>query len=389
MTGVWPLAKRYVFDVLIVVTALETALSVALAGDSASAPHTTRWFTVPAIAVIPLTLLARRRFEFAAPAVLWLVAAAASFVDGRLAVYNAGTEAAGLVATLLLGHAADGLQARLGLAISLGGLAVIIYNDPKHHAGTFVFTAILVAIAWLAGYALRERAQQAEAAEERARIAELEREAASRVAVAEERTRIARELHDVVAHALSVMVLQVGAVRHRLPGGLDEDRDALEGVEQAGRNALAELRRLLGAMRREDDGLDLTPQPSLASLDALLEQVRHAGLPVELHVEGEPAVLPAAIDLSAFRIIQEGLTNALKHAQATRAEVTVHYRPEALELEVRDDGRGPAATGNGHGHGLVGIRERVKIYGGEMTVGAAAGRGFVLRTRLPLESRRP
>ena len=194
--------------------------------------------------------------------------------------------------------------------------------------------------------------------------------------------RIARELHDVVAHALSVMVLQVGAVRHRLPGELDEDRGALADVEQAGRRALAEMRRLLGAMRR-DDAPELAPQPSLASVDALVEQVGHAGLPVHVHVEGQPFALPAGIDLSAYRIIQEGLTNALKHARATRADVTVHYAADAVELEVRDDGAGRAAT-DGLGHGLVGIRERVKIYGGEMTAESAPGRGFVLRTRLPL-----
>jgi signal transduction histidine kinase len=302
------------------VASLESALAVVFAGDSANAPQTTLWFTVPA----------------AASAAVWLLGAAISFVDGRLPVFNGATLAVGLAAALLLGNLADGTQTRVGLVISVGGAAIVVYNDPTHSAGEFVFIPLLVTIAWLAGFALRERSAQAEAAEERALHAERRREAAARIAVAEERVRIARELHDVVAHALSVMVLQVGAVRHRLPAELDEDRDALADVEHAGRRALAEMRRLLGAMRR-DDALELAPQPSLASVDALVEQVGRAGLPVHMYVKGEPFGLPAGIDLSVYRIIQEGLINALKHARATRADVTVHYTPELFQkLGLRD-----------------------------------------------------
>jgi signal transduction histidine kinase len=235
---------------------------------------------------------------------------------------------------------------------------------------------------------MRERAEQVKAAEVRAAQAERERDAATRIAVAEERARIARELHDIVAHAVSVMVLQVGAVRHRLPQRLAAERDVLSGVEQAGRAALAEMRRLLGAMRHDGQDLALTPQPGLDSLDSLLAEVGHAGLPVRLHVDGNPLPVPRAIDLSAYRIIQEGLTNALKHAQAGHADVTVRYGSNELQIEVRDDGRG-ATTSDGLGHGLVGIRERVKIYGGEMTAGTANGGGFILRTRLPLSGERP
>jgi signal transduction histidine kinase len=180
------------------------------------------------------------------------------------------------------------------------------------------------------------------------------------------------------------MVLQVGAVRHKLPDTLDADADALRGVEQTGRAALTEMRRLLGAMRREGDDLELAPQPGLDGLASLLEEVGRAGLPVELHVDGEPAPLPRAIDLSAYRIVQEGLTNALKHAHASRAAVTVRYRPDELQIEVRDDGKGDPSSNGGPGYGLVGVRERVKIYGGEMTAERAAGGGFVLSTRLPL-----
>jgi signal transduction histidine kinase len=178
-------------------------------------------------------------------------------------------------------------------------------------------------------------------------------------------------------------VLQVGAVRHRMPAALADDREALRGVEQAGRSALAEMRRLLGAMRSDGDGVDLAPQPGLDTLPSLLEEVGHAGLPVQLHVDGEPFPLPRAIDLSAYRIVQEGLTNALKHAHAGHADVTLRYAPDTLRIEVRDDGVGPGTT-DGLGHGLVGIRERVTIYGGEMTAGTAPEGGFVLSAGLPL-----
>jgi signal transduction histidine kinase len=143
------------------------------------------------------------------------------------------------------------------------------------------------------------------------------------------------------------------------------------------------MRRLLGAMRRDGDGVELGPQPSLDNLDSLVEEVGRAGLPVRLHVEGDPFPLPRAIDLSVYRIAQEGLTNALKHARASHADVTVHYWPEEVKIEVRDDGVG-SSTSDGLGHGLVGIRERVKIYGGEMTSGAAPEGGFVLSARLPV-----
>jgi signal transduction histidine kinase len=377
------LARRYGLDGLIAIAAIESALEVALRNDSVRAPSSTHWFAVPAIAVVVLPLLERRRFPFAAPVTVWLLGAAVSFVDGRLVVFPAAALAAGMAAAFLLGSLGDAVEARIGLAIVVGGAAIIVYNDSTHTAGDLIFTPALFGIAWLAGFALRQRATQAEAAEARATEAEREREAAARVAVAEERARIARELHDVVAHAVSVMVLQVGAIRHRLPDPLAEDREALEGVERAGRTALAEMRRLLAAMRRDGQDLELTPQPGLDSLDSLLEEVGRAGLPVRLHVEGEPLVLPGAIDLSAYRIIQEGLTNALKHAGASHADVTVRYGPDELQLEVRDDGVG-AATTDGVGHGLVGIRERVKIFGGEMSIGTASRGGFVLSTRLPL-----
>jgi signal transduction histidine kinase len=388
MSRLWSLARKHGFDVLIVVGALDAALEVALRHDPAREPTTTAWFAAPAIALVVLPLLGRRRFPFAAPVAVWVVAAALSFVDGRLPVFPVSVYVAGMAAAFLLGNLRDAVQARVGLAIVLSGAAIIVYNDPSSAAADFVFIPVLFAILWLAGFALRERAAEAEAAEGRATLAERERETAARLAVAEERARIARELHDIVAHAVSVMVLQVGAVRHKLPESLPEDREALEGVERTGRTALAEMRRLLGAMRRDGDDLELAPQPGLGGLEALLDEVGRAGLPVRLHIDGEAVPLPRAIDLSAYRIVQEGLTNALKHAHASRADVTVRYAADELQVEVRDDGAGGSPS-NGLGHGLVGVRERVKIYGGEMTAGTANGGGFVLSTRLPLGGDRP
>lgn len=388
MQQVSHIARRYGFDALIVIAAILGVVEVVQRSGSIVAPQTPPWFAASVVALILLVLLGRRRFPFAAPALFWVLAAAISFVDGRLISSTVTVFIAGMVAAFLLGKLPDAVQARVGLAIVLGGAAIIVYNNPNSALGQFVFIPVQFAMAWLAGFALRLRAAQAEAAEERAADAERERDTAARIAVAEERTRIARELHDVVAHSVSVMVLQVGAVRHRLPDALAEDQEALKGVEQTGRTALGEMRRLLGAMRRDGDDAELAPQPGLDGLDSLLAHVSQAGLPVQLHVEGDPFSLPRAIDLSAYRIVQEGLTNALRHARASHADVTIHYRPDEIGIEVRDDGEGGSAA-DGLGYGLLGIRERVKIYGGEMTAGDGAQGGFVLSARLPIGGDRP
>jgi signal transduction histidine kinase len=392
------LARDYWFELLFALLAIAGMLELVIGRNSPGAPSTSLWFAIPAVALLVLPLFARRRFPFAGPAAYWLVAAALTYADGLLIPFIGSLEIVGLTAAFLLGNLRDNRRSGIGLMIVLGSIVIVVSNIPgAQSASDLIFIPLRFVVAWVAGYALRETAQQAEAAEMRATLAEREREAAemratlaerereaaARIAVAEERARIARELHDIVAHAVSVMVLQVGAVRHKLPAARAEASDALKGVEQAGRTALVEMRRLLVAMRREGDDVELTPQPGLDRLDALLGEIGRAGLPVRLHIEGEPFPLPLAIDLSAYRIIQEGLTNALKHARAGNADVTVRYGPDELGLEVRDDGDG-GSTSDGLGHGLIGIRERVKIYGGEMTAGSTNGGGFVLSTRLPL-----
>jgi signal transduction histidine kinase len=380
--------RRHGFDVLVLLLVTTGILEVALRPDAPTAPRTTLWFVVPAIAILVLPLFARRRFPFAAPATYWLIAAVVSFVDGRLIPYLESVFVIGMAAAALLGSLRDRTRARIGLAVVLGGTAIIVANKPNHSLAELIFIPLLFGICWLAGFTLHLRAEQAEAAKERAAQAERERETAARLAVAEERARIARELHDVVAHAVSVMVLQAGAVRHGLPDTQSASREALQAVEQVGRTALAEMRRLLAAMRSDGDEAELAPQPGLDGLSALSEQIGRAGLPVRLQVNGDRTPLPRALDLSAYRIVQEGLTNALKHACASQAEVTVDYRPSELQVEVRDNGVGTAER-NGLGHGLVGIGERVKIYGGEMSAGPAETGGFVLRARLPVVADQP
>jgi signal transduction histidine kinase len=379
------LSRTYVVDVMIALLLVAAMLEVLVGRNSPDAPHSTLWFVLPAIAILFLPIAARRLFSFA-PAAHWLLAAGIAFIDWRLIPFAISIFVVGLVAAFLLGNLRDPVQAGIGLALVIGGPATVVYRIPGHSTAELIFIPLEFAIAWVAGFALRERAEQAEAAEVRAAQAERERDAATRIAVAEERVRIARELHDIVAHAVSVMVLQVGAVRHKLPETLAQDSDALRNVEQAGRTALAEMRGLLAAMRDGDEA-ELTPQPGLDGLDSLLEEIGRAGLPVQLHVDGEPVALPRGIDLSAYRIVQEGLTNALKHARASNADVTVRYRPDELQIEVRDNGKGNS-TSDGLGHGLVGVRERVKIYGGEMSAGTANGSGFILSTRLPLSANR-
>jgi signal transduction histidine kinase len=378
------LARTYWVDALIALLAIAGALELVVARNSPSDPPTDLWGSILLLAVLVAPIFARRRFPFGAPLAYWVLAPAITFYDGELIPFIGSLGVVGLATAFMLGNLRNGLKAGIGLAVVTVGIVTVVYNIPgTTTTSNFVFITLRFVVAWLAGYALRERAEQAEAAELRAIQAERERESAARVAVAEERARIARELHDIVAHAVSVMVLQVGAVRHKLPDSLDEDREALRGVERAGRTALTEMRRLLSAMRYDGEEAELGPQPGLDGLDALLDEVGRAGLPVELHVDGQPFPLPRGVDLSAYRIVQEGLTNALKHAQASDADVIVRYRPDELEIEVRDNGQG-SATSDGQGHGLVGVRERVKIYGGEMRAGRSDEGGFVLSTRLPV-----
>jgi signal transduction histidine kinase len=257
--------------------------------------------------------------------------------------------------------------------------------DPAHWSSTAVGFAVgSVVVMLLLRRIVGDR-------DSKARLAERERDVAAREAVVEERARIARELHDAVAHSVSMMVIQAGAERRVLGPDGGSTRDVLQTIEQVGRDALTEMRRLVG-MLRTDSADRLTPQPTLADLPTLMTQVGEAGLPVEFRVDGERRELPVGIELSAYRIVQEALTNALKHAGRAHACVSVRYGPDSLELEIADDGDGDGAHGAhgaqaevpGGGHGLVGIRERVTLYGGTFDASPRRGGGFAVRVLLPL-----
>ena len=265
-------------------------------------------------------------------------------------------------------------------------VAVIVNNGA--HTGQVIPELAVFAIAWVVGDNMRTR--RAYLAELEARAARLERERENKAdrAVIEERARIARELHDVIAHNVSVMVVQAAAGEDVFDEDPGKARESLAAVASTGRAALTELRRLLGVIRAEDDRGDtaFAPQPGLERIDELIGQVREAGLPVELSVLGEARPLPEGVGLCAYRIVQEALTNTLKHAHASTAQVHLRYVADALELQVLDDGRGTTSlNGEIAGQGLIGMRERVALFGGELTAEPRSGRGYEIRARLPLE----
>jgi signal transduction histidine kinase len=274
-------------------------------------------------------------------------------------------------------------QAVAGLVAAFGVAALVAYRDPLGSIGAFIATSIVFAILWTIAFALGGKFREADEAKARAAQAEREREEGAQSAVTEERARIARELHDVVGHSVSLMTVQASAVRRLLRPEQQREREALLVVEQTGREALAEMRRMVGVLRRPEEAPALAPQPSLEHLDKLVAQAREAGLPVDVQIEGDPVQLPAGVDLTAYRLVQEGLTNALKHAQAKQAQVLIRYGDGDIEVTVTDNGEGGGST-DGGGHGLVGMHERVSVYGGELEAGPRPEGGYRLRARLPV-----
>jgi signal transduction histidine kinase len=334
-----------------------------------------------------LPLAWRRRFPLAvlaATGALAIVLEAANYppstggVPVLVALYTVTTRSSRRVAI------------RAGVATAVGIFLALLVSHESVTVGDVIENVIVFGTAWVLGDHSRVRQAYLAELETRAAQLEREREVNAAQAVADERARIARELHDVIAHNVSVMVVQAGAARRTMDRDADGAKEAMELIESTGRQALDEMRRLLGVLRRDNDPVQaaLAPQPSVRHLDQLVAQVREAGLPVELEVEGEPQPLASGVDLSAYRIVQEALTNSLKHAGPAHATVHVRYGRSDVEVTVTDDGSGPglAEGGNGHdgGHGLVGMRERVALYGGELEVGPRQGGGFEVRARLPV-----
>jgi signal transduction histidine kinase len=328
--------------------------------------------------VSALSLLARRRYPLGA-----LLAVIASTPIAWDLYEQTNAIFVGVLIAIFSVAAYEPLRrAAAGLAVVFVVFFVGMLIEGK--PGDILFVAVICGPTWFGGRLVRANKQTADAMSDRAELAEREREERARAAVAEERARIARELHDVVAHSISVMVVQAGAERRALGDGGGETREVLATIEDTGRQTLAEMRRLLGMLRRSDDEIEMAPQPSIQHVERLVEQVREAGLPVTLTVDGEPVPLPPGIDLSAYRIVQEALTNALKHAGPASARVTVSYGSDEIDLEIVDDGGGVPVNGDGGGHGLIGMRERATMLGGALDAGARSEGGYAVRARLPI-----
>jgi signal transduction histidine kinase len=285
-----------------------------------------------------------------------------------------------LVVTYTLASRARAARSLAAVALPFVALlAVELEVAEFRKAGEVVFDWLWFGVAAVVGLVVRTRSLRAEQSESRVATLEVERETVLR----EERARIARELHDVIAHSVSVIVVQAGAAEPLVDENPEQAREALRSIRSTASDALGEMRRLLGILRTTGDELVLSPQPSVAQLEPLLAQTRAAGLEVELQIEGKPRPLPPGLDLAAYRIVQEALTNTRKHGRASRADVALHYTPSALEIEVVDDGAAPATASVNGGHGLVGMHERVGLYDGTLDVGAREGGGFAVRAVLP------
>jgi signal transduction histidine kinase len=375
--------RSWAFDVAIALLVGVFGQLEAWAGMGATHRQGPLWAQGLLYAVAAMLLLWRRRHPLAvlsAMTVLYLV---------DYAVFGSpegfGVALAPMVATYSVGRYAAPRRSWLALPLALvswlGWMAFDPLNDPLpmgERLGTVVW-AFPPMMAWLAGALVRVTLLYREQ-----RVATREQQASR--AVAEERNRIARELHDVVGHSLSVMTVQAAAVRRRLRDDQGVEREILESVEEVGREALAEMRRLVGVLREHDgEAATREPSPGLAQVERLAEQFRSSGLPVSVTVTGTRRELPGGLDLTAFRLVQEGLTNSLRHARDVRAaEVVISYDPDTVQLQVADDGVvEDGAAAEDAGHGLVGMRERVAVYGGSLRAGPREGGGFELVAVLP------
>lgn len=349
--------------------------------------HESEWDAGLAAAalLVPLPLLARRRAPLAAPL---LVLAGAVLLAARdpVVTYDIAAPFFGvLLAVFVVAQHPSRRLGVAGLVTALGALGYVVRRFPDESLGDFFWIAAFTTAVWLTGFVVSERSQEAAAARERAARLEAEREDQARRAVRGERQRIARELHDVVAHSVSVMTVQAAGVRRLLRDDQEREREALRTIEENGRQALAEMRRMLGILRSADEHSEAprAPQPGMDGLASLIAEVRAGGKPVEYRVKGEPVALAPGIDVSAYRIVQEALANA-----STSARVEVRWGRDAIELEISGDGS--VSTGsNGDGGGFVGMRERVALYGGKLEGGPRGEGGYIVRARLPTREEAP
>jgi signal transduction histidine kinase len=362
-------------------TAFAIALAVAFEAEiwlSSYATHRPQLGVAALAATLPLAL--RCRYPLLVFAAVHLSLETIRLISPDLDDQGTVFAVVGVFALYSVGANARGAQAWFAAALVACFTALFITDDGDRFMwGDVVFGTFISGGPWFAGVMMRVR---------RSRESRLEREKAqAEAAIVEERQRIARELHDVIAHAIAVVVVQARGGRRMLDHDPADSRRAFDAIERTGEQALGEMRRLLGLLRESDDELSRAPLPSLARIADLAEQVRAAGLAVELDIEGEPVELPPGVDLSAYRIVQEALTNALKHAGPAQARVHIRFGDDAVELEIVDDGLG-RGSGNGSGNGLVGLRERAAIVGGELAAGPRSGGGFAVRAALPYDSER-
>jgi signal transduction histidine kinase len=376
------LEPRVQDGVLATVLAATGLVEVATSDDLGSRP-----VAVAAVLFSTLPVAVRRRAPLESLAV-----AAAAFAAQGVAGASLTQAFAPVVGLLILVYSTanrlSGVRSALGVPVAVAGLWTAIYAESRrdlvdHYPSEYLATALFATAVWMFGYAMRGRARRIAGLEvETVRLAH-EREERARAAVAAERARIARDLHDVVAHNVSVMVVQAAAAEHVLARDPERARAPLLAIQETGNQALTEMRRLLGILRA-DEAASTGRQPGLAGIEALAAEFREAGLPVRLSVEGDRATVPAGVDLAAYRIVEEALTNALKHAGGAPTSVSVRHVDGAVELEITDEGPGPSA-GSG-GHGLIGMEERAALYGGTFAAGPREGGGFSVWARLPLAS---
>lgn len=341
------------------------------------------WIQRLTFAVITVSVVARRL------APRWAVLACSAGLSAQTIWGGEAAVVGGFLATIIVTHSVALYSTRFvavaGLAVVLAGVHTYTFiNLDEFRLADEIGNAAIFIIIWGLGRTVRSRQHRTEIAEAHSARVEAERDAHTQAALSEERSRIARELHDVVAHGVSVMVLQAGAARQMLGREPERARPPLLAVEDSGRQALEDMHRLLSILRRESDAVALAPIVGLSQLDALADQLREAGLPVETTIEGEPRPLPSSLELCAYRIIQEALTNTLKHAGPASATVAVRYRPSEIEIEVTDNGAGHSTPSWSGGHGLVGMRERVGLFSGAFNAGPGCdGPGWAVKATLP------
>ncbi|HEY7485918.1 MAG TPA: sensor histidine kinase [Streptosporangiaceae bacterium] len=396
----WLRAHPFARDGLIVLALLALGLPQMFLQqlDSELARHYHEPDALNAVIVVVMVapLVVRRRFPLTVLAIM--IAG-----EALLAYYHYAPASADIIAFLIAVYSVAAhrplARSAIGGAAAVVALTAIILSYPLEFNVIEYVTniALLIGVWWL-GRGLRLRRAYLAELEHRAQRLERAREGDARTARVEERARIARELHDVVAHHVSVMTVQAGAARRILDRDPESAREAMSTIEGLGRTALSEMRRIVGVLRTERDAQyparekreKLSPQPGMHDIGGLIDRVRETGLMVQLWIEGEPRTLSPGVDLAVYRLVQEALTNTLKHAgPQARAWVRIHYAAQGVNVEIEDDGRGAAAglpaNGENPGHGLVGMRERVALYGGELRIGPRTGGGFEVRARFPLD----